>query len=113
MSLMPTEADRAFSDGIREGMHMADLYADELVKAQAEIENLRASNTALAALGTKAADDAVRNHHRAVNAEAEIERLRKAITDLVETFEKDEAQGYRSKDRQFAISILRKALSSE
>lgn len=44
---------------------------------------------------------------------AEIERLLKierAATVVVETFEKDEAQGYRSKDRQFAIAVLRVAM---
>lgn len=29
---------------------------------------------------------------------------------VLETFEKDEARGYRSRDRQFAIDLLRKAL---
>lgn len=32
------------------------------------------------------------------------------IQTVVETFERDEAQGFRSKDRQFAIEILRKVL---
>jgi regulator of replication initiation timing len=43
--------------------------------------------------------------------EAEIERLREWIGFVVEKFEKDEAQGYHTKDRQFALAILRKALS--
>lgn len=36
--------------------------------------------------------------------------LMKAVLHVIETFERDEAQGFRSKDRQFAISILRSAL---
>jgi hypothetical protein len=40
----------------------------------------------------------------------EIERLREAIKVVVETFEKDEAQGYRSRDRRYAIDILRTVL---
>ncbi len=36
--------------------------------------------------------------------------LEQAVAAVVETFERDEAQGYRSRDRQFAISILRMAL---
>jgi hypothetical protein len=43
--------------------------------------------------------------------EGKIERLREAAKLVVATFEKDEAQGFRSRDRQFAISILRAALS--
>lgn len=42
--------------------------------------------------------------------QAESARLRAAVAFVVETFEKDEARGYHTKDRQFAISILRKAL---
>jgi hypothetical protein len=36
--------------------------------------------------------------------------LRWAVETVLETFRKDEAQGYRSRDRQYAISILGKAL---
>lgn len=39
----------------------------------------------------------------------EAERLHDAVDHVLRVFEKDEAQGYRSKDRQFAIEILRKA----
>lgn len=38
-------------------------------------------------------------------------KLHEAVELVIATFEKDEAQGYRSKDRQFAISILSAALS--
>ena len=41
----------------------------------------------------------------------EASRLREAIEYVVTKFEQDEAQGYRTKDREFAITILRKALS--
>lgn len=41
----------------------------------------------------------------------EISRLRRALEHVVETFKRDEAQGYRSRDRQFAIEILEGALS--
>lgn len=41
---------------------------------------------------------------------AEIERLRQAILHVVAAFEKDEMQGYHTKDREYAIMILRKAL---
>jgi hypothetical protein len=47
---------------------------------------------------------------RAEKAEAEIERLRETIKVVVETFERDEAQGYRSRDRRYAIDILRMVL---
>jgi hypothetical protein len=43
----------------------------------------------------------------------EIERLREAITVVVETFARDEEQGYRSRDRRFAIDVLRMVLSPE
>lgn len=33
-----------------------------------------------------------------------------AVKTVLETFEKDEAQGFRSRDRQYAITILRAAL---
>jgi len=38
--------------------------------------------------------------------------LREAAQCVLDTFSKDEAQGYRSKDRQFAISVLGSALSA-
>jgi hypothetical protein len=36
--------------------------------------------------------------------------LRKMVEYVLQRFEKDEADGYRSKDRQFAIDVLRKGL---
>lgn len=42
--------------------------------------------------------------------ESENRRLREAIETVLNTFEADEAQGYRSRDRQYAIEILRLAL---
>lgn len=36
-----------------------------------------------------------------------------AARHVLDTFRKDEAQGYRSKDRQFAIAILGKAFEQE
>lgn len=39
-----------------------------------------------------------------------IERLLEATSRVLSTFEKDEAQGFHSRDRQFAIAILRKAI---
>jgi hypothetical protein len=36
-------------------------------------------------------------------------RLRKAIETVLTTFEKDEEQGYHSRDRKYAITILRQA----
>ena len=46
--------------------------------------------------------------HRLLHEAAdEIEQLGFKIKTVLETFERDEAQGYRSKDRQFAISILK------
>lgn len=45
------------------------------------------------------------------DAAKEIERLRRIeamAQRVLETFQKDEAQGYRSKDRQFAIELLAK-----
>jgi hypothetical protein len=44
-------------------------------------------------------------------AEREIERLRKiewAAKEVLDTFRKSEAAGYRTKDRQYAIEILGK-----
>jgi hypothetical protein len=43
----------------------------------------------------------------AAELKADRDKLLAAIIHVCETFEKDEAQGYRSKDRQFAIAILR------
>ncbi len=37
-----------------------------------------------------------------------LERLEQAVETVVSTFERDEAQGYRSRDRQFAIDLLRR-----
>lgn len=39
--------------------------------------------------------------------------VRWAAQTVLETFSKDEAQGYRSRDRQYAISILKKALDND
>jgi hypothetical protein len=39
--------------------------------------------------------------------------LRWAAKSIIDTFEQDEAQGYRSKDRQFVLSLLRPALAGE
>ncbi|WP_316176284.1 hypothetical protein [Bradyrhizobium sp. SZCCHNRI1073] len=39
-----------------------------------------------------------------------IAKLETAIEVVVSTFEKDEAQGFRSRDRQFAIDILKMAM---
>lgn len=36
----------------------------------------------------------------------------KSVEFIVEHFERDEARGYRSRDRQFAIEILRPALKT-
>jgi hypothetical protein len=44
------------------------------------------------------------------HALAVIERMREAIEYVMTKFEQDEAQGYHTKDREFAITILRKAL---
>jgi hypothetical protein len=54
----------------------------------------------------KASD--VEAHLRAVEAahQQEIAQLNAAISCVVETFKRDEAQGYRSRDRQFAIEVL-------
>ena len=50
--------------------------------------------------------------HRDYQAlEADLGRLSGAINTVLSTFEKDESQGYRSRDRQFAIDILRKAVA--
>lgn len=46
-------------------------------------------------------------HEASVADRAESARLRAKINTVLETFERDEAQGYHSKDRQFAISILK------
>ena len=48
---------------------------------------------------------------RAYAAEAKVRRLREGIAAVVDTFARDEAQGYRSKDRQFAIEVLRPLIS--
>lgn len=45
---------------------------------------------------------------RALSALTEQEQ---AIACVIETFERDEGQGYRSRDRQFAIDVLRVACS--
>lgn len=37
---------------------------------------------------------------------SEVNRLRFAITTVLDTFKKDEADGYRSRDRQHAIEVL-------
>jgi hypothetical protein len=41
--------------------------------------------------------------------EAEVERLRTAIETVASTFEKDREQGFKTKDKDFAITILRQA----
>jgi hypothetical protein len=46
------------------------------------------------------------------DAEEANQTLRAALEYVVTKFEKDEAAGYRSRDRQFAIEILRAALAS-
>lgn len=38
--------------------------------------------------------------------------LESAARRILKTFEEDEAMGYRSRDRQFAIALLRKAFAS-
>lgn len=42
---------------------------------------------------------------------ASVERVVAAAETVLKTFETDEAQGFRSRDRQYAITILRAALS--
>lgn len=44
-------------------------------------------------------------------AEARVDRLTAALRAVHDTFVKDEAQGYQSRDRQFAIEILGAALA--
>jgi len=44
---------------------------------------------------------------------AQVERLTAALACIVTTFTKDEMQGYRSRDRQFAIEIARRALEGK
>lgn len=44
---------------------------------------------------------------------AQQDGVREAAQHVLDTFRKDEAQGYRSKDRQFAIAILGKAFEQE
>lgn len=59
---------------------------------------------------------AIRRWNRRVPDTVCAEELAMAINQVkrvVETFERDEAQGYRSKDRQFAIGILRVLLLDE
>lgn len=51
-------------------------------------------------------------HRDYQSLEAEIGRLSSAIRRVVDTFEKDEAQGYRSRDRQFAIDVLKAAIDA-
>ena len=51
------------------------------------------------------------SHRDYQSLEAENGRLSSAIRKVVDTFEKDEAQGYRSRDRKFAIEILKAALN--
>jgi len=51
-----------------------------------------------------------RNRISLIDAGLEMGKMRKAIERVVTTFEKDEAQGFRSRDRQFAIEILRSVL---
>lgn len=41
-----------------------------------------------------------------------VQRLYDFAKTVLDTFEKDEAQGYRSRDRQFAIDLLRPAIRS-
>ncbi len=43
-------------------------------------------------------------------AATRIEQLEQAIEYVASTFERSEAQGYRSRDRQFAIELLRRVL---
>jgi hypothetical protein len=45
-----------------------------------------------------------------VDANEALIELKTAVEAVLNTFETDEAQGYRSRDRQYAISILRLAL---
>jgi hypothetical protein len=48
---------------------------------------------------------------RADRAEAQMAALREALTMVVDSFKVDEAAGYRSRDRQYAIEILGHALA--
>lgn len=49
---------------------------------------------------------------RGLNVAWRTPNLRHAVETVVSTFEKDEMQGFRSKDRQFAIEILKHALTT-
>lgn len=46
-------------------------------------------------------------------ADVEAARLRAAVDLVLATFKKDEQDGYRSRDRQFAIAILDKAIDPD
>ena len=70
---------------------------DDLVKDLRKNARYCPTDTRIPILLTEAAD--------------KIERLLAAIEYVVTRFERDEAQGYHTKDREFAITILRKALS--
>jgi len=55
----------------------------------------------------------LRANERCVELLAQVERLTAALACIVTTFTKDEMQGYRSRDRQFAIEIARRALEGK
>jgi hypothetical protein len=42
--------------------------------------------------------------------ETEVERLRVAIETVASTFEKDREQGFKTRDKDFAITILRQVM---
>lgn len=50
---------------------------------------------------------------RAEQAEAREKGLRAAINFVINTFKKDIQQGYKTKDKEFAIEVLSKALAGE
>jgi hypothetical protein len=50
---------------------------------------------------------------RSTDLQADYDVLRQAVRFVLDKFKEDEADGYRSMDRQFAIEILQKALPPE
>ena len=81
-----------------------DLLVEDVRLLRAELVGVRA------AAGVTETDDlipAIQALRRQVSAlTAERERLRSAIRLVVDAFAQDEAQGYRSRSRQFALDIL-------
>jgi len=108
---LASEAPR-FSDACWTETRVKTVQGD-LARAEAEIARLTGERDD--ALGAAALNLAqLKNWRRqAEAAEAETACLREAVRCVHDTFARDIAQGYRTKDKDFAVSVLSAALTSQ